>query len=554
MRRDLARLGADGFDVLVIGAGIYGVATAWDAVQRGLSVALIDRGDIGGGTSFNNLKTVHGGLRSVQQGNVREMREFIRERRTWGRILPHLIHPLPFVVPTYRTPSRSRAALRAALTLHNLVSFDRNDNPDPSKHLPAGRVISRAACLDHGGGLSPEGITGGALWYDCQMYNTDRVTLAFARSAADAGACVANYVEARRFLLSGPRVIGVEATDVLDGRDFEIRADLVVNAAGPWANDLLARLPGAPVHLAAARLSKAMNVVTRRVPASAAVGGVARGRFLFMIPWREFSLVGTSHEPYAGEPDGLAVTRADIDGFMRDVQVAFPGAGLTTADVRLVHRGLLPMVGSRGDEVRLLKASQIRDHRLDGAPGLMSVLGVRYTTARHTAERAVDVAVGVLGRATQRSRTAVTPLAGGAIDDFDDFLATAIASPRPAGVGPAVIDRLVRSYGSEYARLLDTMAARPNDAVPLGRACPVTSAEIRHAVRHEMAVTLSDAVLRRTEAGSAGHPGADAVNVAADVVRDELGWTDERRRDEIARLERVYWIADGRTDAPAGEV
>lgn len=549
MHRDLTRLGSEHFDVLVVGAGIYGVTIAWDAVQRGLSVALIDRGDIGGGTSFNNLKTVHGGLRSVQQGNVREMREFVRERLTWTRIVPHLVHPLPFVVPTYRTPTRSRPALRAALTLHNLVSFDRNKNRDPSKHLPAGRIISRADCLALGGGLNPDGVTGGGMWYDCQMYNTDRVTLAFARSTATAGGSVANYVEARRFLQSGARVVGVEATDTLSGRGLEIRADLVVNAAGPWANALLAQRTGARVNLAAARLSKAMNVVTRRVPATAAIGGIARGRYLFLIPWREFSLVGTSHAPHTGGPDDLAVTYADVEEFMRDVQTAFPGAGLTAGDVRLVHRGLLPMVSSRGDDVRLLKASQIKDHRRDGVPGLMSVLGVRYTTARRTAERAVDQAARILGRTVPRSRTDVTPLVGGAIDDFDGFLAHARARP-PAGVTPAVVDRLVRSYGTESARLSDAMVARPDDAVPLGRACGVTKAEVRHAVREEMAMTLADALLRRTEAGSAGHPGDDAVEAASDVVGDELGWSSARRTEEVARLGAVYRIAGGPAGSP----
>ncbi len=551
MNRDLPRLHDESFDLLVVGGGIYGVTIAWDAAQRGLSVALIDRGDFGGGTSSNSHKTVHGGLRSVQQGNLKEMREFIRERRALSRIVPHLVHPLPFLVPTYRHPLRSRTALRAALTLHNLVSFDRNDIPDSSKHLPAGRVISREECLERYPGLEPEGVTGGALWHDCQMYNTDRVGLAFVQAAVGAGAAAANHVEANGFLLEGDRVVGVTARDRLekrgddraDSQDFDIRASLVVNAAGPWANDLLKRRPGRSLGLAAGRLSKAMNVVTRQVAAGSALGGLARGRFLFMIPWRDCSLVGTSHEPFDRAADALCVTRADVERFMTDVTEAFPGAGLGVEDVRLVHRGLLPMVASKGDQVQLLKQSQIRDHRADGVPGLASVLGMRYTTARHTAERAVDCICRILDRRVETCRTAVTPLPGGDIANFDRFFETE-TTRLDGDVTRRTRERLVRSYGADYRTIVDAIGRDTDEGRPLGAACDVTRAEIRHAVRHEMARTLSDAVLRRTEAGSDGHPGQDALDAASRVVGDELGWTDAHRRDEIDGVEQTYRIVD----------
>lgn len=541
MDRDLSRVHGEPFDLLVVGAGIYGATIAWEAAQRGFSVALIDRGDFGAGTSFNCHKTVHGGLRSVQQGNLKEMREFIRERRALSRIAPHLVHPLPFLVPTYRHPMRSRAALHAALTIHNLVSFDRNDIPDPSKHLPAGRVISRAECLDRYPGLDPAGVTGGALWYDCQMYNTDRLGLAFVQSAVGAGAAAANHVEATAFLTEGARVVGVKAHDRLDDQRLEIRASLVVNAAGPWATEVLQRLAAGRPTLAAAKLSKAMNVITRRVPASSALGGLARGRFLFMIPWRDYSLVGTSHEPFDGAADSLEVTTRDVEAFMADVAEAFPGAGLGVEDVRLVHRGLLPMVSSTGADVRLLKQSQIRDHRADGVSGLMSVVGVRYTTARHTAERAVDRASQILDRGTTASRSAVTPLPGGDIEHFDRFFERS-TSPEDGTLSRAALERIVRSYGTAYGTILEAIVVDAEEGQPLGPDCGVTRAEVRHAVRHEMARTLADAVLRRTEAGSAGHPGPEALTSAARVVGDELGWSPDHRRDEIAAVERFYRV------------
>ncbi len=542
MERDPTRLVDETFDVLVVGAGIYGATIAWDAAQRGLSVALVDRDDFGAATSSNSHKTVHGGLRSVQQGNLAEMREFIRERRALSRIAPHLVHPLPFLVPTLRDPLRSRSAMRVALGIHNLVSFDRNDQPDSSKHLSAGRLVTRDECLALYPGLDARGVTGGALWYDCQLYNADRVVLAFVRSAAQSGATVVNHVRVDGFRTRARRVVGVTATDRLGDVHIEIEARLVVNAAGPWARELASIVPDRPLRLAAARLSKAMNIVTSRAPIDHALGGMVRGRFLFMVPWRGRTVIGTSHEAFEHRADALKVTAADLDAFLEDVLEAFPALGLERSEVTLVQRGLLPMVGVRGTHVALLKQSQIRDHREDGVEGLVSVLGVRYTTARHTAERTVDLVCERLGRPGVPCATAETPLVGGEIANFEDFLSG--ASPGDTALGAADMDRLVRSYGTEYTQIVEAIERTAEDGTPLGENCHVTRAEIRHAARSEMAHTLADAVLRRTEAGSAGHPGSDAMAAAAAVMADERGWNDVRLHREVAALEDVYRLED----------
>src|SRR6185436_11730018 len=173
MQRDLRRMADMKFDVIVVGAGFYGVTTAWDAAQRGLSVAVVDKGDFGAATSFNNLKTLHGGLRSLQAANYPQMRLFIRERRAIARILPHLVRPLPFVVPTTRNPKRSSLAMRIAFAINDAISSDRNEGlPDPGTHLPDSQIISRDETLTLNPVIAPEGVTGGALWYDYQMQST----------------------------------------------------------------------------------------------------------------------------------------------------------------------------------------------------------------------------------------------------------------------------------------------------------------------------------------------------------------------------------------------
>ena len=541
MERDLGHLANTRFDLLIVGAGIYGTTAAWDAAQRGLSVAIIDRGDFGGATSFNSAKTVHGGVRALQSGNIAELRLFVRERRTLCRIAPHLVHPLPFLIPTYRNFSRNRWLMSVYFALNDFFARDRNDLPDPSKHLPASRVISRDECLEHNPWLDPLGVTGAMIWHDCQMYNTDRVNLSFLLSATDAGAVAANYVEARSFLRSGDRVVGISARDVLGGQEIDIRSRLVLNAAGPWASRLVeSALPGTRNKIAP-RLSRAMNLVVRPIVKSHAVGGLAGSRFLFIAPWRDCSIIGTSHDAHDGEADALTVTRTDIERFLVHVRAAFPSIHLTLSDVRLVHRGLLPAASAGGASPRLLKRSQIRDYRVDGIEGLLGVLGVRYTTARQTAQQAIDLAFSMLGRNPPPCRTADTPLAGGAIARFDEFLQTETVRP-PSGISTDTIRRLVLSYGSNYRTLLQTLLDDQGTATALSRTCGVTCAEIQHAVRYEMAVKLSDAVLRRTEAGSAGHPGTDALRRAASVMAAELGWTDSRTQTEIDETERFYAI------------
>jgi len=541
MQRDLRRLADTRFDVIVVGAGFYGVTTAWDAAQRGLSVAIIDQDDFGAATSFNNLKTLHGGLRSLQSLNVRQMRLFIRERRALARILPHLVRPLPFVITTTRHPARSKTAMRLALALSDAVARDRNQGlPDPATHLPASRVLSRDEALRLNPVASPVGVTGGALWYDYQMQSTDRVTLSFLLSAVDAGAAVANYLRATGFVRDGSRVAGVTVEDRMTKQTFAIRGSVVVNAAGPWAASLLEGLPASVQGTPPPRLSRAMNVVTRRILTDHACGGRAHGRYLFMVPWRDVCMIGTSHDVHEGTADQLKVTRWDLEAFLKDAREAFPHASLTAADVQLVHRGLLPMAAGRGTRVRLVKESRVVDHDRHGLPGLVSMFGVRYTTARHTAQEAVDAVFRSLGHpAPPPCRTAATPLHGGSIHRMDSFL-KAVLLRDVDGIPNQTLKRIASTYGTGYDGVLQIARDVPALARPLGADCAVIGAEILYAARQEMALTLADALIRRTEAGAAGHPGADAVERAAVIMARAHDWDAARTRQEVEAVEAFY--------------
>ena len=484
MIRDLPRLAEREFDVLVVGGGIYGLTIAYDAAQRGLSVALVERGDFGAATSFNHLKTIHGGLRYLQSADFRRMRESNRERRAFARIAPRFVAPLPFAMPTGSSLTRNPVAMRTALAFDGIIGRDRNDGVEMSRHLPAGRVIAGAECRDLFAGAI-RSVASAAVWHDYQTILGDRLTLSFAKAAVKHGAVLANYTEACGTLRDGQRFTGIKAHDHLSGQDFDVRARVIVNASGPWAVSLLDR-SGVPTRWP---LLKAMNLVTSRPARTAAlVAAMRSGRALVMLPWQGRTVIGTSESADERQPDDQDARRDEVDAFVRDINETFPAFELEPGEVTLVHRGVVP-AGVNDRRLSLLGHSRIIDHGVEGTTQqLISVVGVKYTTARLVAEQTVDRVQQKLGRPPVKCRTADTVLPGAALEDRD-----------------------------------------PPDPV-------------MYAIRDEMAYTLVDVVVRRTGLGAAGHPGDEVAGSVADRMQMALGWSEEQKQREIASLRRFYEV------------
>ena len=468
--------------MLVVGGGIYGLTIACDAAQRGLSVALIERGDFGAATSFNHLKTIHGGLRYLQSGDVRRMRESILERRAFARIAPRFVAPLAFAMPTGSSLTRNPMAMKIAFAADALVGRDRNQGVDESRHLPSGRIVAGAACRELFDGAIRT-VASAAVWHDYQTTNGDRLTLSFAKAAAKHGAALANYTEACGLLRGGGRVAGMKARDNLTGATFDIRARLLVNASGPWSAALLNRF------CVTARwpLLKAMNLVTSRPARKAALVAPTRGgRALVMLPWQGRTVIGTSESAEERLPDDQEATRSEVAAFLGEINDTFPALGLKDREITLVHRGVVPASAVSG-RLALAGHSRIIDHGAEGGvPEMMTVVGVKYTTARAVAERAVDLAFRKLGRPAVPCRTAETVLPEAGLDDRD--------APDP----------------------------------------------VLHAVRHEMAQTLVDVVVRRTGLGAAGYPGDGIAHEMAVRTQAAAGWSGERTQREFAALKAFY--------------
>jgi glycerol-3-phosphate dehydrogenase len=303
------------------------------------------------------------------------------------------------------------------------------------------------------------------------------------------------------------------------------------------------------------RFAKAINLITPAFLPAYAVGLPSRRvyrdadaifdkgtRLLFVTPWRGHSMIGTAYAVYDDTPEKFQVTAQDVQDFLNDLNQAYPSANLQREDVVFVHGGLLPMSGidRKTGDVQLLKHHRIYDHRHDGVPGFISVLGVKYTTARYVAERVIDYVLAMWGRKSPPSLSAITPLHGGEIEQFAVYLHTE-AARRPHGLEAEAVHRLIYNYGSAYRRVLQYMdpSPTPGKALLTGQAA-VLRAEIRHGIHEEMAQKLSDIVLRRTELGTIGHPGKACLHTCAEVMGAELGWSLARTQQELHDTEVTF--------------
>jgi glycerol-3-phosphate dehydrogenase len=544
MKRNLEKLANQIFDVLVIGGGIHGAVAAWDAALRGLSVALIERGDFGSATSQNSLKIIHGGLRYLQDGNLSRIRTMARERTTWMKIAPHLVHPLTCLTPTRQKLSRSRLALGAALTANNLLSFDRNHLPDLEKHLPNGKIISQGELANLLPGYDASTSTGAAVWHDAQIHNSERLLLDFILSAVNAGAEVANYVEATGFLRHGNRVTGAQVRDVQSGQVFDIQSRVVLNCAGAWIEGLLEKVSVRSEYAT----SVAMNIIVDKVWPGVAAGLPSRpadGRLpqiLFFVPWRNVTMIGTWHIPWNEPADAFELNDAVVQDFVGEINSAHPPLRLALEDVQHVTWGFLPVnkEDTHRDQIRLTRDGVLIDHeKKDDLSGLISALGVKYTTARVVAEKAIDLTVDKLDIRVKQCQTSLTPVNGGQIDDFNAFLKRAQAEAS-AVLETECIKHLVYTYGSGFRNLVQYIKDQPRLAERIDLNLPVTAAEVVHAIRHEMTLTLADVIQRRTELGAAGLPTITALQKCAELMGHELGWSLERQAQEIDSVTQAY--------------
>jgi glycerol-3-phosphate dehydrogenase len=535
MLRNITRLSSTLYDLVVVGGGIHGACTAWEGALRGLRVALIEAGDFGSATSGNSLRTLHGGLRHLQRLDLERMRESIRERREWLRLAPHLARPLRFVLPTHGRGLRGPLVMGAALRLNDLLSADRNRGVREDRRLPRGTLLSEGAARTLLAGLELPDCNGAAAWYDAVCCDTERLLFSVVSAAADAGAHVANYVRATGLLAHRSRIRGVHARDELSGREMELQARLVINAAGPWVEDWLpagAGRPQAPMF----RASRAFNLLTRPLPFRDGIGLTVRAHgcrdsTYFILPWNGYSLIGTRHLRCDPSTRTAGILREEVLAFVSDLNTVLGAHRLAGADVRGVFAGLLPEADeSSGPEVALERDPQVIDHEPAGLTGLVSIVGVKWTTAPAVAARALRIACRRLGAADESGRRP-RKLAPRASAFF--------AGPR--GVPPldaAVRAHLEQCYGAAHRHVLALIAGEPALAARIVPDLPVVLAQVAYAARAEMAVRLADVVMRRAPLYLSQALDRPALTACAATLARELRWSTKEtgaQVDEAAR-------------------
>lgn len=545
MQRDLAALAGKQYDVLVIGGGIAGISIARDAALRGLSVAVVDKGDFAAATTSASSKLIHGGLRYLQNLELGLVRESLRERRIWSNIAPHMVYPLTFLMPLYGKGIRKKLTLTLGLTAYDLLAYDRNRLADPEKSIPSHRTLNRAETIALEPGVETPQLSGGIIFYDYQMHFPERLALACLQSAVETGARVANYVEAREFLREKDHVTGARLRDNWrSGTDFNIQARITVNATGPWSDLLMDNLLG---KRSAKRLirSKGIHILTKPLTQGHAVAAqTAKGHF-FILPWHGYSLIGTTDTIYRGDPDGFRVTEKDIVDFINDINEAYPAARLKRSDVLFFYGGLRPIVDQTAsvtedeepekDSYSASRAAEIVDHETEnGLAGIITAIGGKWTTARALAEQVVDLIIVKLGAPAKPCQSDSVPVFGGDTGIFTEFLQQ--VRDRYASLEPDIVEHLAANYGSRMSNVIRLAEENPALYSRLDPSLPNIAAEIVHAVRHEMALTLEDILLRRTGIGACGQPSAAVLDQVANLMMGELELSEE---EKLVQRERV---------------
>ncbi len=519
-------MAAEPVDLLVIGGGITGAGVARDAALRGFRTALVDKGDFGGGTSSNSSRLIHGGLRYLEQRDFRLVFEASRERRVLLTIAPHVVRPLLFLFPAYRGARVPAWQLRAGMWLYDLLAAFRSVR----KH----RWLGRKATLRAEPGLREKGLRGAGLYYDAQTDDA-RLVIATMRSAAQAGALVASYAEATGLVRPDGRVRGAVVRDRLSGATHTIRALVVVNATGPWV-DQVRRLDD-PQAEPLLRLTKGAHVAVprQRVGNTHAVTLTSPidGRVMFVLPWGDQSYIGTTDTDEDVSPDEVRTTGADVIYLLRSANAFFPRARLSPQDVVSTWAGLRALL--RPD--RTLAPSEVsREHRVvESASGLVTIAGGKLTTYRVMGQEVVDRVAARLRELDGRPRsphppTDRLPLPGGETTDLEVLVDAA----RARGASESTAQHLVWSYGSESAAVLNLVDRDRGLGQAIVEGRPEIWAEVPHAVEREMAVRLSDVLMRRLhffyeERGQA----TGTAPAVAERMAKLLGWDAAREAEEL---------------------
>lgn len=516
----LRNLGGTEFDVLVIGGGVVGAGAALDAASRGLSVAIVEAQDWASGTSSRSSKLIHGGLRYLEQLDFKLVREALKERSLLlHRLAPHLVRPVPFLFPL-RHPFWERAYVGTGVLLYDTIGG--------ARALPRHRHLSLRRALELAPSLRPTALTGAIRYFDAQVDDA-RLTMMLARTAAQHGATTLTRTKVTVLQRDGDRVTGARVRDLESGQELAVRARRVISATGVWTDEMheLAGTPG-PFQV---RMSKGVHLLVPRDRIQLDTGLIMRTEksVLFVIPWGDYWIIGTTDTPWESDKASPTANRADVDYLLDHVNELLREP-LGRADIVGVYAGLRPLLAGRSNETTQLS----REHAVaEPVPGLFVVAGGKLTTYRVMAADVVDAAVRGLGGVVASSLTDRVPILGAV--GYDEVWTDRRGIAERSGLPVATVERLLGRYGSAVTELINLISRDAELGEPIAGAEGYLRAEAVYAVTHEGALSLDDVLSRRTrisiEAADRGRRAAESV---ARLVAPHLGWDGQAQHAAVA--------------------
>ncbi|MBU3643284.1 MAG: glycerol-3-phosphate dehydrogenase/oxidase [Candidatus Nanopelagicaceae bacterium] len=528
---DLSRLAKEHFDVLVIGGGINGVGVALDAVTRGLTVALVEGNDFASGTSSRSSKLIHGGLRYLEQYDFKLVREALHERELLvSSLAPHLVKPVAFLYPLHEKV-KERTYVGAGLALYDaLRGFKRA--------LPGHKHLSQKTISEIAPSLRTDVVTGAIRYFDAQVDDA-RHTMMIARTAKRHGAAIITHAKVDSLIKKGKRVTGAVVADLDSKKKINVKASTVIMCAGVWSDQLHKSFgiePGYEV-----KMSKGVHITLPGNAIKADEGIIIKTAVsvLFIIPWKDQWMIGTTDTEYLGDPNEPLADRSDVQYIIEQAnRVLSPR--ISTEQVIGVFAGLRPLVANKKD-VDTTKLS--REHTVDRpVPGFVSLAGGKYTTYRVMAKDAVDMATNDITKLTNESVTSKLPIIGA--DGYWALTQQVDALAARYNLKSETLVHLLNRYGSDISDLLELISEDRKLATPVSRDLPYLKAEIVYSVMSEGAQTVADVMERRTRIWfEAPNFGLDLAQSIADLIAPHLKWKAPQKKASIAEYVKLVECA-----------
>jgi glycerol-3-phosphate dehydrogenase len=529
------------YDVVVIGGGMAGAGVARDLALRGLAVALVDKGDFASATTALSSKLIHGGLRYLEMFDIGLVRESLREREILRRLAPHLVRPLPFLIPIYRDSSRGLIKVRIGLKLYDWLT--------PGRDRERYRVLRPIDALSLEPAVAARGLRGAGYYFDDLLVFPERLCLENVLSACRHGARAFNYAQVEEIVRdAGGEIAGVRVRDLLSGRVVSLGASVVVNATGPWVDDLRAQAGIAERGRRILRRTKGVHCLLPRLTERAIYHSTSDDRMIFAIPWREFSLVGATDTEFDGDPDRVHATRAEVDYLLAEIKKPLRDRRLNAAEVVYTYAGVRPLSFEEGK-----RASDVsRAHRIvsEARGRFLSITGTKLTCFRSLAQELGDQVVRTLGRGAP-SRTRRLTLDGADEDERRVEARTWLdvsGETATSGLSRETLETLVTTYGRGYQRVVELAGKVAGGAERLCPENPDIVAELHAAVQDEMAISLQDVLLRRTGIGTSHCQGLDCAEAIGERMAHLAGWSRRRLDAELdayhAHVERSHRFKD----------